>query len=335
MLLKKLTEACGLPGFEDEVRNIIREELIGFVDHIWIDKMGNLIAEKNSKATGSHIALSAHMDEVGLCVKHINKDGSIRFASWGVDQRLLPSMRVLVGSNKITGVIGTKPIHLQKKEEWNKVYDIDSLYIDIGCDTKEECEKLVTIGDFVAFDSKYTEFGEGKVKVKALDDRVGCATIIEILKSNTNCKITGVFCVQEEIGLRGSAVASKWLDADLLINIEGTIGADLEGIPEHEHVTTQGAGPAISLMDNTSIYLRKYVDEVVRVAEANNIPYQYRRTGMGGTDAGNFHTEGGGIPCIGLAVPCRYIHSPVSVMTKSDYDNLIRLISCFIKEGRW
>jgi len=335
MLLKKLTEACGLPGFEDEVRNIIKEELTGFVDSIRVDRMGNLIVEKNSKASGPHIAFSAHMDEVGLCVKHINKDGSIRFASWGVDQRLLPSMRVLVGNNKITGVIGTKPIHLQKEADRKKVYDIDSLYIDIGCDTKEECEKLVSLGDFVAFDSTYTEFGEDKIKVKALDDRAGCAAIIETLKLNLPHRLTGIFCVQEEIGLRGSAVAAKGLSADLVINIEGTIGADLEGIPENEHVTTQGAGPAISLIDRTSIYLRKYVDEIVRVAEANNIPYQYRRTGMGGTDAGNYHSERSGIPCIGLAVPCRYIHSPVSVMTKSDYDNLVKLIGCFIKEGRW
>jgi endoglucanase len=337
-LLKKLTDACGLPGFEDEVRNIIKEELQGHVDSMHIDRMGNLIAVKNGSGGsgengkgGKHIALSAHMDEVGLCVNHINADGSLRFESWGVDQRLLPSMRVLVGEKKLIGVIGTKPIHLQKPEERGTVVTLDNLAIDIGCEKKEEAEKLVNLGDFVAFDSQFVEFGEASIKAKALDDRVGCAAMIEILKMGLPAKITAIFCTQEEVGLRGSAVASKTLDADLVINLEGTIGADLEGIPEHEHVTTQGAGPSISLIDRSSVYQRKYIDDIVHVAEKNGIPYQYRRTGMGGTDAGNYHKEAGGRPCIGLAVPCRYIHSPVSVMNRNDYENLVKLVAAYIK----
>ena len=333
MLLKKLTDACGLPGFEDEVREIIKTELAGYVDSIKVDRMGNLIAVKNENASGPHIAISAHMDEVGLCVKHIDKSGGIKFASWGVDQRLLPSMRVLVGKDRIPGVIAFKPSYFQSEAERRSVADINQLYIDIGCEKKEECEKLVSLGDFVAFDSKFVEFGEGKIKAKALDDRVGCAAIIEILKSDVKCKLTGVFCVQEEVGLRGSALASKTLKADMVINIEGTIGADMEGVPKNEHVTNQGAGPALSLIDRTSIYLRQYINGIIGVAEKYNIPYQLRRTGMGGTDAGNYHTAQSGTPCIGIAVPCRYIHSPVSVMSKSDYDNLIKLIASYIKEG--
>ena len=333
MLIKKLTDACGLPGFENEVREIIKAELKGYVDSITVDRIGNLIAVKNENAKGRHIAMSAHMDEVGLCVRHINKDGTIKFASWGVDHRLLPSMRVLVGQDKIPGVIGTKAIHLQSEADRKAVLSIDKLYIDIGCDSKEECDRLISLGDFVAFDSEYVEFGDSKIKSKALDDRVGCAAIIETLKMDTQRKITGIFCVQEEIGLRGSAVASQSLDADLVINLEGTIGADIEGIPAHEHVTTQGAGPALSLMDQTSIYMRKYLDEMVSVAEANKIPYQYRRTGMGGTDSANYHMAKSGTPVIGMAVPCRYIHSPVSVMDKNDFSNMVKLLGCFIKQA--
>ena len=329
MLIKKLTDACGLPGFEDEVREIIKEELNGFADNIRVDKMGNLIAEKNG--SGRHIALSAHMDEVGLCVKHIEKDGTMKFASWGVDRRLLPSMHVLMGTKKIPGVIGTKPIHLQKDGDRKTVHDIDKLYIDIGCISREECEKLVSLGDFAAFRSEFIQFGDGKIKAKALDDRVGCAAIIELFKKNLPNRLTGVFCVQEEVGLRGSVTAAYCVDADLAINFEGTVGADLEGIPEHEHVTTQGAGPALSLIDGTSVYLKKYVDEIVKVAEDNNIPYQFRRTGMGGTDAYNFHGAKGGTPCIGVAVPCRYLHSPVSVMDLRDYENLIKLVEAYLK----
>ncbi|MCL2392951.1 MAG: M42 family metallopeptidase [Oscillospiraceae bacterium] len=333
MLLEKLTTACGLPGFEDEVRDIIKEELEGHVESMKVDRIGNLIVVKKGKNDSPHIVLSAHMDEVGLCIKGIEKDGTMKFASWGVDPRLLPSMHVFVGKGKIKGVIGNKPIHLQKEAERTQVYDIDAMYIDIGCDSKEEAEKLVNKGDFVAFDSKYTEFGENKIKAKALDDRVGCAAIIELLKMDLPMNITGIFCVQEEVGLKGSAVASKSLNADLVINIEGTICADMEGVDEHERVTNQGAGPCLSLMDMTSVYLKKYLEAIVKVAEDEKIPYQYRGTGMGGTDAGSYHTGGDGIPCIGIAVPCRYIHSPVSVMHKNDYDNLVKLIEAFIKKG--
>jgi len=333
MLLKKLTDACGLPGHEDEIRDIIKEEIKDYVDSIRVDRMGNIIATKNSNAPGKHIALSAHMDEVGLCVSFIEKSGAIKFASWGVDQRLLPSMHVLVGKEKIPGVIGSKPIHMQTEAERGAVLEAKQLYIDIGCESKEEVDKLVSLGDFAAFVSEFTEFGEGKIKAKALDDRVGCAAIIEILKSDTDRKLTAIFCTQEEVGLRGSSVASKSLDADLVINIEGTICADTEGIDEHEQVTRQGKGPALSLLDRTSVYQSKYVESIAAVGDKHKIPYQYRATGMGGTDAGNYHTAGTGTPCIGIAVPCRYIHSPVSVMSKSDYENLVKLISCYLKEG--
>ena len=332
MLIEKLTSACGLPGFEDEVRDIIKAELEGICE-MHTDNIGNLFAVKNANAPGPHYAISAHMDEVGLCVKWIDANGYIKFATWGVEQRVLPSMRVLVGNDKMPGVIGCKPIHLQKPNESNSAYEIDAMYIDIGCDKKEETEKFVNIGDFIAFDSKYTEFGENKIKAKALDDRVGCAAIIELLKMDLPYKITGVFCVQEEAGLRGSTVASQSLHADLVINIEGTICADMEGIKKHEHVTTQGAGPCLSVMDRTSVYQKPYLEAIVKTAEKNKIPYQYRRTAMGGTDSGNFHTAHTGTPCIGISVPCRYIHSPVSVMHKHDYENLVKLVACYIKEG--
>ncbi|MCL2365938.1 MAG: M42 family peptidase [Oscillospiraceae bacterium] len=333
MLLEKLTSACGLPGFEDEVRDIIKAELERHADSIKVDRIGNVIVFKKGKKDSPHIALSAHMDEVGLCINGIERDGTLKFASWGVDSRILPSMHVLIGKDKIKGVIGNKPIHLQKEAEQKQVYGIDAMYIDIGCDSKEEAEKLVHKGDFVAFSSQFVAFGTNKVKAKALDDRVGCAAIIEIMKMDLPISVTGIFCVQEEIGLKGSAIAAQSLDADLVINIEGTICADMEGIEESKRVTTQGAGPCLSLMDMTSIYSKRYLEAIVKVAEDDKIPYQYRRTGMGATDAGRYHAGGAGTPCIGIAVPCRYIHSPVSVMHKNDYENLVKLIEAFIKKG--
>ena len=332
MLIKKLTDACGLPGHEKEVREIIKAELEGHVDSMITDRLGNLIAVKNQNAPGRHVALSAHMDEVGLCIKSIDKDGYLGFDSWGVDARVLYTKPVLVGKDKIPGVIGAAPIHLLPPDQRSKPAPVDKLYIDIGAKNKEDAERYVSLGDFAAFDSEYVEFGEHKIKAKALDDRVGCAAIIEALRSGVKHKVTGVFTTQEEVGLRGAAAAANRVDAGLVINIEGTVCADTAGDDER-HISEQGQGPVISIADRTSYYLREYVDSIIKTAEENGIPYQIKKGAVGGTDAGRFHTAKGGTPCIGLAAPCRYIHSPVSVIDRRDYDNLVKLVICHINQG--
>ena len=329
MLIKRLTDANGMPGFECEVRAIIKEEIKPYVDEMYTDRMGNLIAVKNKDKAGRHLAMSAHMDEVGLCVTHIDKDGYLRFHSWGVDARILPAKIVKIGKDRLPGVIGTKAIHLQAPTERTKALSVDQLYIDIGAENKEEAEKLVEIGEFVAFDSEYTQFGS-KIKAKALDDRVGCLAMIEILKSDYPHKLTACFVVQEEVGLRGSAIAAYQIDADIVLNLEGTIAADSMGIKDHQTVNVQGNGPSLSMIDRTSIYLQKYIDAIVEVADKNSIPYQFRRSQMGGTDAAHYHTAHGGTPVIGLAVPCRYIHSPVSVVDKADLENFLNLAEKFV-----
>ena len=331
MLIKKLTDACGLPGYEKEVRDIIKAELEGHVDALYTDRLGNLIAEKNKNAPGCHIALSAHMDEVGLCIKSVDDNGYLKFASWGVDARTLVAKTVYVGKDKTPGVIGSAPIHLLPSDMRKTNTKVKSMYIDIGAKKKEEAEKYAGPGDFAAFANEYMEFGEHKVKAKALDDRVGCCAIIEVLKSDIPHKITGVFCVQEEIGARGSAVAANQIDAGLVITIEGTICADTECDEDLRPVTELGLGPAISLADMGSLYLKEYVDSIVECAKNMGIPYQYRRTGAGGTDARSFHQAKGGTPCIGLSVPCRYIHSPVSVMDMRDYNNLLALVKGYVQ----
>ena len=329
MLLKRLTDANGLPGFEYEVREIIKEEIKPYVDEMYTDRMGNLIAVKNKNAAGRHIALAAHMDEVGLCVTSIDKDGYLKFHSWGVDARVLPAKIVKIGKDKLTGVIGTKAIHLQRPDERATALTVEQLYIDIGAESKEEAEKLVEIGDYVAFDSEFVEFGT-KIKAKALDDRVGCLAMIEALKSDYPHKITACFNVQEEVGMRGSKTSAYKIHADLVLNLEGTVCADTMGIDEHQTVTIQGKGPCVSLIDRSSIYFKKYIDAMTTVAEKNNIPWQPRRTGMGGTDAASYHEAHGGTPVIGLAVPCRYIHSPVSIVDTRDLENFVKLVQKFV-----
>ena len=325
MLIKKLTDAAGLPGCEKEARETIKAELEGHVDSILTDRLGNLIAVKNANAAGKHVALCAHMDEVGLCIKHIDKDGFLKFESWGVDARVLYSKTVLVGADKIPGVIGAAPIHLLPPDRRTETVPADKLYIDIGAKNKEEAEKYVSPGNYAAFISEYTEFGDNKIKAKALDDRVGCAAVITMLKSDVKIKLTGAFTAQEETGLRGAAVAANRIDADLAIIIEGTVCADTAEEDERR-VTALGDGPVISFADRASFYSKELVDFVVGLAKANNIPYQFKKGAVGGTDAGRFHLAKGGTRCIGLAAPCRYIHSPVSVIDRRDYENLLKLV---------
>lgn len=331
MNIEELTNASGISGSEGYVKKIIREEIEKYTDQIYTDRMGNLIAVKNQDADSAHIALSAHMDEVGLYMKSIDSDGFLKFAPFGIDPRVLVSKTIYIGRNAVPGIIGVKPIHLQNPADRVNAFSLDSMFIDIGATSKEDAEKYVSIGDYAVFESSYREFGSSKIKAKALDDRVGCMAIIEILKKDLPCKITAVFCTQEEIGTRGSAAVASALNADLVINIEGTVCADTSGVDEKDHVTTQGMGPAISLMDTGSIYLRKVVKAAVKVASENGIPYQYRRSGAGGTDGKNYHQSTTGTPVLGISVPCRYIHSPVSVMDKGDYANLLRLAEACVK----
>lgn len=331
MLLEKLTNTHGVSGHEEAIRNLIIEEIKEYVDSYEIDRMGNIIAYKNHDGEGKHIGLSAHMDEVGLIVKGIGEDGLIHFISGGIDPRVLVAKRVLVGDNLLPGVIGSKPIHHLTVEEREKALTVEQLYVDIGSKSKEETAKLVNLGDFITFDSQYKEFGEHQVKAKALDDRVGCSVMIEMLKKEWPYKITAMFLTQEESGMRGSLTASYYFEGDIILNLEGTISADMPDVKEHQKVTVLGEGPAISLLDRTSIYLKPYVNSVVRVAEEHNIPYQYRKTGSGGTDAMSYHRRREGKPVIGISVPCRYIHSPVSVMDKRDYKNMILLVEKYIE----
>jgi endoglucanase len=159
------------------------------------------------------------MDEVGLCVKMIDEKGYLKFASWGVDARALYTKRVFVGKDKVPGVIGAAPIHLLPADQRKDAVTVDKLYIDIGAKDKTDAEKFVTPGDFVSFDSGFVEFGDHKIKAKALDDRAGCAAIVGILKSDCPNRLTGVFTAQEELGARGSSVAANRLEADLVRNL--------------------------------------------------------------------------------------------------------------------
>lgn len=327
MLLKKLTEANGISGNEKEVRDLIIKEVENHVDSIEIDKIGNLIVHKKGKNNDKTMMVTAHMDEVGLIVKDIDSSGLIKFMTvGGIDKRILVSKKVTIGKERVAGVIGAKPIHLQSRKEWKKALDIDDLYIDIGASSEEDALKYVDIGDYVSFQTEYREFGDNLIKAKALDNRVGCSLLIELIKTVDDIDFYGVFTVMEELGLRGAGPASFKIEPDIAIILEGTVCYEMPDIDSHQIPTQLNKGPAISLIDRTSIYNHELRKKVVKIAEDNKINYQYRKTSMGGNDSGKIHTSKEGCLTLTLSVPCRYIHGPVSVMSTKDYKSTFDLL---------
>ncbi|MBF8983097.1 M42 family metallopeptidase [Lutibacter sp. B2] len=332
MLLKRLTEANGVSGNEHEVRALIKDEIKSHVDEIKVDRLGNLIAIKHGKEGYPKIMLSAHMDEVGLMVNSIDDNGFIKFLTvGGIDDRILASTVVDIGKNKIKGVIGAKAIHLQSPDERKTPLKHKELYIDIGAKSKEEAEKLVSRGDYIGFSSDYIEFGNDLIKAKALDDRAGCAIIMDLLKQSYDSTIFAVFSVQEEVGLRGAAPAAYALNPDMAIVIETTSCFDLAGIEEPDFVTRMSKGPALSILDTVTYYNKEITQKIIDTAKKHNIPYQFKMIPKGGNDSGKIHLTREGIKTAAISLPCRYLHSPISVISKKDYSNCNLLLSNFLK----
>ncbi len=332
MLLKALTEAFGPSGFEDEVRHLLREEVIPLADRVSTDALGSLIVEKNPDAEGSRVLFAAHMDEVGLMVVGIEDNGLLRFRPLGgVDPRILVAKPVRIGAERRYGVIGAKAIHLQQPEERTKPFEMQQLLIDIGANTREEAERLVEIGDPVVFATEYEEFGDRRAKAKSFDDRVGCAVLVELLKQPTTLPLTVAFTVQEETGLRGAGPVAYRTKPDLAMVVEGTVCFDVGEAKSHEQSTAQGAGPALSVVDGKTIANTKFREFIKSVADEEAIPWQYRRTVGGANDAGVIHLSEMGILTAAVSIPTRYIHAPAQVIHLDDYHNTIRLLSAVIE----
>lgn len=332
MLLARLTEVCGAPGQEGEVRDLIRTEITPYADEIKTDAIGNLIAYKNTTASGPKVMLAAHMDEVALMIVGIENNGYLKFRPiGGVDPRVLVAKTVVVGEKKVYGVIGSKPIHLQRPDERQRALTIQELLIDIGAKSKEEAERNVKLGDIAYFTTKYEEFGQDKVKAKALDDRVGCALAIRLFQEEVSFPLIAAFTVQEEVGLRGAGVAAFQVEPDIALILEGTTASDVPETKEHKHATSVGKGPAITVMDRVTIPHPPLVKELFAVADQTGIPVQVRRTTTGGTDAGRIQLTKEGAKVATIAVPCRYIHSPVSVMNRNDFEGVYRLVRNYLQ----
>ncbi|AGC67612.1 peptidase M42 family protein [Thermoclostridium stercorarium subsp. stercorarium DSM 8532] len=327
--LAELTWLDGISGNEQNVRNFIIQNLPDKSLKYYVDNIGNLIVKGRSNGNCNlRVMVAAHMDEVGFMVNYITDDGKLKFSPvGGVDSRILIGQHVRVGKDKIPGVIGYKSIHLQDKSERESVVKIKSLYIDIAAKDRENAQELVSTGDYVAFASEPVFFGDGKIKAKALDDRAGCAVIMELLKETWPFELYACFTVQEEIGLRGALVAANRVKPDIGIVLEGTTCADVPKVKEHETSTVMGKGPSISFADRTSLADRELFNHFINTAEKEGIRYQIKNTVSGGNDAGRIQTSGTGVRTLVVSVPCRYIHSPVSVLDLNDLDNMLKLVS--------
>ena len=331
MLLKELCELNGASGIEKPVRETLKRLVASYVDSITVDNIGNLLAKKEAQPNSPRVMIAAHMDEVGLMVTDITADGLLKFqAVGGIDARVLIAKHVRVGDG-LSGVIGCKAVHLQKDHERNKALQLDQLYIDIGAKSREDALKHVKPGDYAHFVTELESLGEGFLKAKAFDDRVGCAALAELLQNSYELCVVGAFTVQEEVGLRGAQVAAYHVEPDFAIVLEGTISAEMLDVEEHHWVTQLGQGPVCSIMDNATLYSPRLVRMVAEVAKDQGIPLQFRRSSSGGNDAGRIHLTKAGIPTIALSVPCRYIHSPVSIIAERDFRNLIRLADAILK----
>jgi len=335
-LLEKISEARGVSGHEDEVRQILLEAVRERVDEYRVDTLGNLITYKKARRPFPgekplRVMLAAHMDEVGLMITHIEESGLLRFHPvGGIDDRILLSKVVLIGDDKVPGVIGVKPIHLQEKKERDQVIKVDQMTIDIGATSKAEAEKLVKVGDYATFATCFAELGD-TVKGKAFDDRAGCTVLAALLQEEYPCDLYGVFTVQEEVGLRGARVAAYAIEPDVAFVFEGTICDDTPKKRDVSPTSELGKGPVITIMDRTFIAHRGLVDLLVRTAKEEGIPYQFKQPGKGGTDAGPIHLTKEGVPSAAVSVPSRYIHSPVCLLSKDDLQNTVRLMKAALQ----
>ena len=332
-LVKELSTTPGISGFETKIANIIKRELKNVADDITTDTMGNIICTKKGKKSAPTIMLASHMDEIGLMVKFIDEKGFIRFATiGGINDQMLLNQTVTIHSEKgdYVGVIGSKPPHVTKPEERNKVIKYDSMFIDIGAKDKEEAEKMISIGDPITFNSWFEEFPNNLIMGKALDNRLGCYVMMEVLKRvKTNATVYGVGTVQEEVGLKGARVSAFGLNPDYAFALDTTVCGDHPGITLEEAPVEMGKGPSIVLIDASGRGLmspKVIRDMLIGAAEKEGIDYQLEVSDGGTTDGTSISLTREGIPTGVLSVPTRYIHTPVSVASMDDVEKTIELI---------
>ena len=329
--LKTLCEMNGTSGREERIRKYILGRINGICE-VTVDPLGNILAFKKGKNKAKNtVMLSAHMDEVGFIVTYITDDGYLKFdCVGGIDEKVIVGRSVTVGERQIPGVIGIKAVHLCDGEERGKAPKTSQMYIDIGADSKEQAEEYVEIGDAAYFVSPFIKLSEKKVKGKAIDDRFGCALMLEMIDSELLYDTHFAFLVQEEVGLRGAGAAAYTVKPDYAIVIEATTAADVAFVSGADCVCRQGEGAVVSFMDRSTVYDRQLYKDAFRLAKEKGIAIQTKTAVAGGNDAGAIHKSIGGVKTLTVSLPCRYIHSASSVADIRDMDAcraLVRLLS--------
>ena len=344
-LVRTLSMGFGPSGCEDEIRMLIENELKGLPLDVYTDRMGNLIVKMSFGKTDARpvrLMVSAHMDEVGFMVTDITEEGYLRFDTvGGIHESVLAGRKVTFGDeiNRVRGVICSKAVHHKTKEERTKATPIEKLYVDIGTSSREESEKYLAVGSFGTFDSEFVRFGQNErmLKSKALDDRMGCAAMIEVIRSllreNPSVAMEVYFCftVREEIGLSGAKTAAHAIAPDFALVLETTAVGDIADAKPAERVADVGKGGAISLMDRSTIYDRAFVSFLLQTAKDSGIAAQVKRYVSGGNDAGSIHKTREGVRTAALSVPTRYLHSPACVASLDDYEALRDLTEAAIR----
>ena len=334
MDLKTLTEINAPAGHEQPIRRALIDELKAKGFNPYIDRMGNVIVVKEGTgaAPRKRVMVAAHMDEVGLIVTGHTDGGFLKVnQAGGIDPRVLISKRVLVGDDNIPGVIGAVAIHLQSAADRARVMGYRDIAVDIGAMDKKEAERKAPIGTYISFDTSYVEYGEGYACGKAFDDRVGCWTILRLLEEELPCDLVAAFVSEEEVGCRGASGAAFAQEPDIGIVLEGTTCNDLGDIPEVAQVCKCGQGVAVSFMDNASIGNRALFKKALEVGQKEGIAHQVKGSVSGGNDGGVMQRARGGMPVVVLSVPCRYIHSPSTVVNLSDVESQFELCRALLK----
>lgn len=331
--LKDLCLLNAVSGNEESVRNFIIDKIKEFCEYS-VDNLGNVIAlRKGRKTPDKKLMVAAHTDEVGLIITSIRSDGTLTFdAVGGIDSAVIIGKKVKIGKAELNGVVGSKAVHKLSAKQRDEAPEISDLYIDFGAADKQDAEKNVNVGDYAYFDSDYIEFGNRRIKAKAIDDRAGCAIMLSLIEEEPEYNTWFVFNVQEEIGLRGSTVSAYTVQPDIAIVLEATTAADIEGTSGAERVCQVGKGPVVSFMDRSTMYDKELYKTAFSLADELGISCQTKSMIAGGNDSGAIHISGKGVRTIAVSLPCRYLHSPSCVISAQDYDDTYTLVKAMMKK---
>ncbi|HYO08025.1 MAG TPA: M20/M25/M40 family metallo-hydrolase, partial [Tepidisphaeraceae bacterium] len=337
-LLKQLSEAPGVPGREERVREILRKEFDALFDDVSVDPLGSLIGRKRAASgDAKKVLLACHIDEIGFYVRHVDDKGFVRVHNvGGFDTRNLLARRVMIqssGGGDLPGLLNPagRPLHIAKDEEKKKVPEINDFFVDL-CLPADEVKQKVRVGDPVTLVQAFAEVGQC-VTGKCLDNRVAAFVAVEALRKAKTLKydVTLAATVQEEVGLRGAGPAAYSAEPDIAIAVDTTLCVDTPGVPEDERITRQHDGVALTIMDSSLIADRALVDDFERVAKAREIPCQFSILTRGGTDAGAMQRIRGGYRAMTLSVPTRYIHTVTESVSKKDLQSAIDLLAAWLE----